>query len=424
MAAVGLVATASPASAQADAERLRVFVDCGWCDMDFLRTEIGWVDYMRDRADAQVHILSSRQATGGGGGRFTLEFIGLRDLAGRADTLTYTAASDATADNIRRGLTQTISLGLVPFVAQTPLGQKLSVSLAASTPGAPPAEQALSQDDPWDFWTFSLGVNGFGNGESQQSSQNLSSSVTANRTTEDWKVNLRLNGSYSESRFEYTINDVLTRTTSIRRSYGLNGLLVKSLGPHLSAGGRMSASTSTFGNTSLAMTVAPAIEYNFVPYAESTRRSLTLQYSVGARYFDYREVTIFDEVQETRPIHTLDVGYSTRQPWGSMSVGLDGSQYLHDTGKYSAGISGFTSVRLFRGFSFNVGGNYRHVRDQLSLAARDLTEEEILLRQRQLATGYNYFVNFGISYRFGSIFNNVVNPRFGGSGGGETIIMM
>jgi len=41
-------------------DRLRVFVDCNfYCDMDFLRTEIGWVDYMRDRADAQVHILGT-----------------------------------------------------------------------------------------------------------------------------------------------------------------------------------------------------------------------------------------------------------------------------------------------------------------------------------------------------------------------------
>jgi hypothetical protein len=40
------------------------------------------------------------------------------------------------------------------------------------------------------------------------------------------------------------------------------------------------------------------------------------------------------------------------------------------------------------------------------------------VRQRQLATSYSYSVYFGVSYTFGSIFNNVVNPRFGSSGGG------
>ena len=40
------------------------------------------------------------------------------------------------------------------------------------------------------------------------------------------------------------------------------------------------------------------------------------------------------------------------------------------------------------------------------------TTEEILLRLRQLATDYSYYTSVGFSYRFGSAFNNVVNPRF------------
>jgi hypothetical protein len=47
-----------------------------------------------------------------------------------------------------------------------------------------------------------------------------------------------------------------------------------------------------------------------------------------------------------------------------------------------------------------------------------LKKEVILLRQRQLLTGYQYYFNFGISYSFGSLFNNIVNPRFGGGGAG------
>jgi hypothetical protein len=41
-----------------------------------------------------------------------------------------------------------------------------------------------------------------------------------------------------------------------------------------------------------------------------------------------------------------------------------------------------------------------------------------LLRRKQLETSYNYYAYVGISYSFGSIFNNAVNPRFGSSGGG------
>jgi hypothetical protein len=34
------------------------------------------------------------------------------------------------------------------------------------------------------------------------------------------------------------------------------------------------------------------------------------------------------------------------------------------------------------------------------------------VQRGQLATGYEYEVSMGFSYRFGSIFNNVVNSRF------------
>jgi len=87
-------------------------------------------------------------------------------------------------------------------------------------------------------------------------------------------------------------------------------------------------------------------------------------------------------------------------------------------------LSAFSSlsVRLFRGFSVNMSGSYARIHDQLFLPAGDAIFEEKLLRRKQLATSYNYFVVFGFSYQFGSIFNNVVNPRFGGGGGRGIII--
>jgi hypothetical protein len=44
--------------------------------------------------------------------------------------------------------------------------------------------------------------------------------------------------------------------------------------------------------------------------------------------------------------------------------------------------------------------------------------QDILLQRKQMATQYEYFTGFGFTYTFGSIYNNVVNPRFGNSGGG------
>ncbi|MYD86469.1 MAG: hypothetical protein F4Y14_10020, partial [Acidobacteria bacterium] len=56
------------------ADLLRVFLDCGPCDDEYLRREIAFVNYVRDRRDAQVHVLVTRENTGGGGDAWTLDF--------------------------------------------------------------------------------------------------------------------------------------------------------------------------------------------------------------------------------------------------------------------------------------------------------------------------------------------------------------
>ena len=59
------------------AEALCVFLDCQGCDFDYLRTELPFVNYVRDRRDAQVHVLITREQTGGGGRAITIDFVGL-----------------------------------------------------------------------------------------------------------------------------------------------------------------------------------------------------------------------------------------------------------------------------------------------------------------------------------------------------------
>ena len=75
---------------------------------------------------------------------------------------------------------------------------------------------------------------------------------------------------------------------------------------------------------------------------------------------------------------------------------------------------------LARGLDLRINGSYSWIRDQLYLPKRTLDDEEILLRLQQLQTNFRYFTSIGFTYRFGSIFNNVVNPRlrFRGRGGG------
>ena len=75
------------------------------------------------------------------------------------------------------------------------------------------------------------------------------------------------------------------------------------------------------------------------------------------------------------------------------------------------------SVRLFKGFSLSLFGSVSFIHDQLFLPKAGVDEATLLLQRRQLETSFSYQAFLSLSYRFGSTYNNIVNPRFGSGGG-------
>jgi hypothetical protein len=174
---------------------------------------------------------------------------------------------------------------------------------------------------------------------------------------------------------------------------------------------RASMSSSTYDNFLRAVRVAPALEYNIFPYSQSTRRQIRFEYDLGYSMFSYRDTTIFFKTKESMPYHRLTAAVATREQWGSIDVGSAATQYLHDLSTYRISNFGELSLRLFRGLSLNGFGSYDIIYDQFGLALKDFTPEQKLTRQFQLGTRYRYFGYVSLSYTFGSIFNNIVNPR-------------
>ena len=220
---------------------------------------------------------------------------------------------------------------------------------------------------------------------------------------------MRFNGSFSYDQSKYSLSDSTT-FTSLQRNFGASALVAKSVTPHLSMGGRVNASRSDYYNTMLNATAAGAVEWDYYPYEQFARRKLTVLYTVGMQQFRYRETTIYEKDQETRPLHTVNVGLSARQPWGSANVSVSGSQFLNALKYNNVGVSGGVDVRLGRGFSFNLFGSASRVRDQLYLPRGEATNEEVIARQQSLSTNYRYFGFAGLRYQFGSIFNSGRQP--------------
>ncbi len=393
------------------ADTLRVFLDCGRCDDEYFRTQVTFVNYVRDRRDADIHVLVTTEAAGGGGRVFTLSFIGQETFAGVDDVLEFVSAQTDTDDEEREGLAQIFGLGLLRYLARTPLAGQVAIGQAGTRERR---AMATPEDDPWNFWVYRARVRASVRGEESRKSQSYNGSLSANRTTDDWKIRLGVNANYNETEFQLTDGAF----TNISRNYAADGRVVKTVGDHMGLAVGGSLVRSTFRNQDLSGRVAPAVQYNFFSYDESTRREFTLTYAVGLNAFSYEAETIFGVFSEIRPDHNVNVSLDYNEPWGEAGVTVEYAQFLDDASKHRSMVFGDVELRIARGVFFNINGRTSLIRDQIYLPKEDLTNEEILVQRRQLATDYDFRVSVGLTFTFGSIYNNVVNSRFAGSSGG------
>lgn len=379
----------------------RVFLDGAYPDSSYIRTEIPFVTYVRDRADADIHLLVTEQG-GEAGAEYQMEFIGHGRFQDIRFTLKYFADRLATEDQVREGFVRVMKKGLMPFLSRTDLEGQVSISYQDKARPAP-------MRDPWNRWLFSLGMSGSKSGEQFYESGSYRFQASANRVTQALKVQNSFSASVYKTRYDYEDLAVTTKT----KQWQAGSFVVVSLGGHWSAGGWVQATSSTYTNVKASFRIAPAIEYNVFPYARATRAELRILYRLGYGYNQYFEETIFGKLREGLWSESLYAALNLTQPWGSASASITGSHYFRDLHLNRLTVYGELDVRIWKGFSFNVFGDYELIHDQLSIAKGTLTEEEILLRLKQLRTDFSYYLSAGISYSFGSIMSRSVNPRFG-----------
>ena len=394
---------ADPSTQQA----LRIFLDCQrGCDLDYLRREITFVNYVVDRRDAQVHVLGTAERSGGGI-RYTFDFIGLEEFEGNDIRHLYSASRTDTRDETRAGIAQVLRVGFVHYAIDTPLARQIAI---VPVDGGAEQEPIMAQpeDDPWNFWVFRVSTQSKASGEASRTQRFVEGEFSANRTTEQWKIRISTDHEYSDRTDELSFGQF----KSVMKENDVDGQVVKSLGEHWGASVSGEMNTSTFLNLDLGLEAFAGVEFNVFPYSESSRRILTFAYEAGVASFNYSELTIFDKVEETVPVHTVTSTLGVNQPWGDSSIQLEYDALLNDPSRYSLSVEGELSFRVVRGLDFFVSASTELVRNQLYLPQAGLSDEEILLQLQDLATDSRYSVSFGLSYTFGSIFNNVVNPRF------------
>ena len=295
-----------------------------------------------------------------------------------------------------------LRMGLMRYVAKTPLYNQVEIVSKIS------AEEEEVVDN-WNYWVFEIDFDP--NFEIEESKQEIvwENSAQATRITPEWKMEFEFDQEFSKTK----IIDEGDEDIYFKRYWSQNNLIVKSLTNHWSAGTRFGISSSSYRNLDKRIHFTPAIEYNIYPYSEATRRQLRVLYSVGFSYNDYIDSTIYGMLTENLWEQQVDIAFRVQQKWGSVNLSLEASTYLHDFSKNRLELDASVRIRLIKGLSLQIRGSAAAIHNQLSIPKGDRSAADVLLELQELQTEYSFDGGVGFVYTFGSIYNNVVNPRFG-----------
>jgi hypothetical protein len=394
---------ASGLSAQA---RLNLFIDCK-CNKTLLKQEINYVNHALDPANAQINLFIVTSSQSNGSKVFNLNFKGQHELEGNQLVFKLPVTTVMTGREIDEALTKRIKLGLAGFLAGTPYADLADVIVETPGEEAIAGEEAALEDN-WNNWIFEVNARFNTNKESRRGRTDLRLGFEADRTTPELRIRFAPNYFYRKQMITQSDGSILT---SFRQDMWMNASIVKSISDHWSVGFFNSMSSTTFRNIDYGIWIAPAIEYNFFNYNEVPFKEFTVAYRLGWTHNDYSEETIFLKTEESLMRQVLDADLRLRQRWGQIFAGVSAGNYLNDFSKNRVSLSGRANVRLIKGLSFNVGGSYEIINDQISLPRGEASVEDILLGQSQLATNFEADLSFGLSYTFGSLYNNVINTR-------------
>ena len=399
---IGLLFVAGFAQAQDSGESLKIYLDCQDCDLDYYKQELSYVEFVRDRKYADVHIFFTTQWNATGGKKYTIEFSGAHQYKDIHDVLEFSTTGETTKEQKRKLIMKNLELGLIRFWIANGLKDKISLSLKKDK------KDKKVEEDPWNKWTFRFSARGYFNGQETSSSRYFNGNISVKQVKDKNKFTLYLSENNSKSVFKYNDEEIISE----RKSTYLYGDDIYSISNHVSVGLFAGAGNSLYSNQSLFLYLKPGVEYNFFPYTMSEKKAIFLNFKVGPNYNKYYDLTAFGKTEELLWQQNITLGGLVVKKWGNISSNVEYRSYLHDLSLNGFNFNIETNLHLFKGFSLDLYASYGLSHDQVNIRALGASREDLLLRQQQIKSGYNYYTSAGISYTFGSIYNTIVNPRF------------
>ena len=386
-------------SAQSD--KIKVFLSCR-CDDDFIKQNTLVFDYVRDRTLSDIEVFVFEISNAGGGRKYSFEYKGKNAFQNMDNEISTNIPSNLTFVEAREKLLKTYKLGIVYFLQNTSFQNQLEVNFYDDK--NKPEELSLDQ---WKNWVFE--VSGSFNLENEKSikEEEYSLGLEVDRVTEMWRIRSDFGMRRSVKFFS---GDEESYNSERKRTF-FSGSIVKSLSNHFSTGVFGYYLNDTFRNYRSFVNFSPALEYNFIPYTEVLTREITLAYKIGYNFYEYFEKTIYGFLNQEMFNQSLTLNLRYREKWGSIYSYLVASQFLDQPDQNRLTLNNNINLRIVRGLSLRISGNFQLIRDQINLPQGEASIEDLLLRQRQISTNFQNRISLGLSYTFGSIFNNIVNTR-------------
>ena len=384
----------------AQTDKVKVYLNCP-CDDDFIKQNTLFFDYVRDRTLSDIEVFVFEITNAGGGRNYSFEYKGKNDFQNMDNQISIDIPSNLTFVEAREQLLKTFKLGMVYFLQNTPFNNQLEVTFLNE-------KYDLKESlDQWKNWVFE--VSGSFNFENEKSikEEEYNLGFEVDRVTEMW----RIRSDFGISRSIKFFSGDNQNYNSERQSTSFSGSVVKSLSNHFSTGIFGSYLNDTFRNYKSFLNFSPALEYNFIPYSEVLTREITLAYKVGYNFYEYFEKTIYGFLDQKMFNQSLTLNLRYREKWGSIYSYLVASQFLDQPDQNRLTLNNYINLRIIRGLSLRISGNFQLIRDQINLPQGEASIEDLLLRQRQISTNFQNRISLGLSYTFGSIFNNIVNTR-------------
>ena len=378
-----------------------MFLSCR-CDNNFIKQNTLVFDYVRDRTLSDIEVFVFEITNASGGRNYSFEYKGKNNFQNTENQISTDIPKNLTFSEAREQLLKTYKLGMVYFMQNTDFQNQLEVTFHD--------EETKSNElttDQWKNWVFE--VSGSLNFENETSIKEEESNLNleVDRVTEMWRVRSDFGMRRSVKFFS---GDEENYSSERKRTF-FSGSVVRSLSNHFSTGFFGYYLNDTFRNYRSFVNFSPALEYNFIPYTEVLTREVTLAYKVGYNFYEYFEKTIYGFLNQKMFNQSLTLNLRYREKWGSVYSYLVASQFLDQPDQNRFTLNSNINLRIVRGLSLRISGNFQLIRDQINLPSGEASIEDLLLRQRQISTDFQNRISLGLSYTFGSIFNNIVNTR-------------